>query len=330
MTAILIIKLGAFGDLLQAEGALRDIRAHHPGARITVLTRAPFRRILERCPSVDAVWVDEAAPRWRLDRMAALRRRLAAGGFSRVYDLQNSARTAFYFRWLLGRGVEWSGTAPGCSHPHRHHAPKTVPSLDRLAGQLADAGVPAVHTRSPDLRWMAADVGGVLAAAGVEAPYVVLLPGSSARHPNKRWPGYRALAEALAADGHRVVTVPGPDEVELCRDLPATVLMREGRVLDFFGLAGVLAGAALAVGNDSGPTHLAAHMGVPGVALFARSHLPAAMTGIERANMRVLEADRLADLPLAPVLAAARAALAPGPQAPTISSTSERVVGGPE
>lgn len=303
MEEILVIKLGAFGDVMQAEGALRDIRAHHPGARVTVLTRAPFRRILDRCPWVDRVWVDDAAPRWRLDRMAALARRLRGAGFRRVYDLQNAARTAFYHRWLAGP-VEWSGTAPGCALPHRHPAPKSLPSLERLAGQLADAGVPVVHTPHPDPGWMAEDAGPLLRAAGVSAPYVVLLPGSSARHPHKRWPHYAALAAALAGAGRRAVVVPGPDEVGECRAIPAVLLMEDGRVLDFFKLAGVLKGAAFAVGNDSGPTHLAAHLGVPGLGLFGRSHLPARMTGIERPGFRVLEVERLADLPLAPVLEA--------------------------
>lgn len=310
MEEILVIKLGAFGDVIQAEGALRDIRAHHRGARITVLTRAPFRRILERCPSVDRVWVDDNAPRWRLDRMVALARRLRGAGFRRIYDLQNSARTAFYHRWLAGP-TEWSGTAPGSDLPHRHPAPKTLPSLERLAGQLADAGVPVVRTPHPDPGWMAEDVSAILASAGVAPPYVVLLPGSSARHPHKRWPHYAELAAGLARAGRLAVVVPGPDEVEECRAIPAVPLMEGGRVLDFFRLAGVLKGAAFVVGNDSGPTHLAAHLGTPGLGLFGRSHLSARMTGVERPGFRVLEVDRLAELPLAPVLEAVVQAVPP-------------------
>src|SRR5689334_5948713 len=179
MADILIIKLGALGDVFQAEGALRDIRAHHPDARITVLTAPPYRALLERCPWVDRVWIDPRAPRWRADRMLALRRQLRGGHFDMVYDLQNAGRTAFYYRWFL-YGTPWSGTAPGCSHPHRVENPKTIRSLDRLAGQLRDAGVPVRHTPAPDLSWAADDVSDLLADAGVVAPYIVLLPGSSA------------------------------------------------------------------------------------------------------------------------------------------------------
>jgi ADP-heptose:LPS heptosyltransferase len=295
---ILIIKLGALGDLFQSEGALHDIRLHHPTARITLLTGPAYRKLMERCPWIDAVETDPRAPRWRLDRMLDLRRHLTAKPYSMVYDLQNVSRTAFYRRWFLPR-TPWSGTAPGCSHPHRAANPKRIPSLERLAGQLSDAGVPVDHTFRPDLTWVADDVSEILAQAGVVAPYVVLLPGSSARLPHKRWPGYVALAERLIARGTRVVTVPGPEELDLCRTIPGTMLtgtgVTDGSWLNFFQLAGVLAGARLAVGNDSGPTHLSAHLGRPTVALFG-SHMAARPTGIDRPNVTCLEVPDLKDL----------------------------------
>ncbi len=52
---ILIIKLGAFGDVMMSDGAFRDIRAHHQNAHISVLTTPPIAKsckpahILMRC-----------------------------------------------------------------------------------------------------------------------------------------------------------------------------------------------------------------------------------------------------------------------------------------
>jgi ADP-heptose:LPS heptosyltransferase len=250
--------------------------------------------------------------------MLALRKMLRGARFERVYDLQNSARTAFYYHWFL-RGVPWSGTAAGCSLPHRHPAPKTVPVLERLAGQFADAGVPVRHTPHPDLSWAADPVDELLARAWVSAPFVLLLAGSSARNPQKRWPYYPQLAEWLIAEGIQVVTAPGPDEIALCRMIPGTMLTVGdeaggkgsgkgsgkgiGRHLDFFKLAGVIRAARLVVGNDSGPTHLAAHLGVPGIALFG-GHTSSALTGIARPNMTILEETPLADLSVERVHAA--------------------------
>jgi ADP-heptose:LPS heptosyltransferase len=296
MKRILVIKHGAFGDVIQSDGALRDIRAYHPDAEIVVLTTPPYARIFTHCPYVDRVLVDPRAPRWRLDHMSALRDQLRREKFARVYDLQNSARTAFYFRWFL-RDVEWSGTAPGCALPHRAKDPKKIRTLDRMAGQLRDAGVPIIHTLAPDVGWMAEDVSAIL--AGVRRPFVVLVPGSSARHPQKRWPYYAELAQALMAAGYDVVTAPGPDETG--PDLPGHALRGDKGFLDWFQLAGVMKGAAFVIGNDTGPTHLASHLGVRGLALFGQ-HMPAERTGVLREMFGAIEVEDLKTLSVARVM----------------------------
>lgn len=300
MGRILIIKHGAFGDVIQTEGALRDIREHHAGDEIVVLTTPLYRRIFERCPWIDNVMVDPRAPRWRLDQMWKLGQRFRAGKFDMVYDLQNSSRTASYFRWFF-QNTNWSGTAPGCSHPHRAKKPKKIRTLDRLAGQLKDAGVPVRHTRRPDVSWLADDVTALLAAAGVTRPYIVLIPGSSARHPQKRWPYYPALAKRLIDEGQEVVIAPGPDEQELAKKIPGIKIHGPRGYINWFELAGVLKGAAFVVGNDTGPSHLAAHIGAPGLALFG-PHTTAERTGIERENFGAIEVAHLSALPVERVL----------------------------
>ncbi|HEV8694883.1 MAG TPA: hypothetical protein VGQ93_11990, partial [Lysobacter sp.] len=130
---VLVIKLGALGDIVFADGALRDIREHHPQAHITLLTRRNFAVLMRRCPGVDTVIEDDNAPRWRVDRMLALRRFLAAGGYDRVYDLQNSRRTRFYRRWLSPRNTVWS--------QQPRDAGKRGAVTARYAAQLRAAGI---------------------------------------------------------------------------------------------------------------------------------------------------------------------------------------------
>ncbi len=283
---ILVIKHGALGDVIQAEGAFHDIRANFPDARIAVLTTPAYRRIFERCPWVDVVLVDPRTPRWRLDAMWALRRRLRAEGFERVFDLQVQRRTAFYRRWMLP-DVPWIGRRP----PEG----EAIPAIDRFAAQLADAGLTIRHSRRPDVGWMANNASAILDRAGVRAPYIVLIPTSSAAH--KQWPHFAALAERLVAAGRTVVTVPGPGEIDACRAIPGvTLLDADGRWLSFFQLAGVLRSAAFVVGNDTGPTHMASHLGVPGLALFG-PHMAARLTGVEAGAVRAIEVTDLAALP---------------------------------
>ncbi|MCW6511011.1 glycosyltransferase family 9 protein [Lichenifustis flavocetrariae] len=296
---ILVIKHGAFGDLIQSEGALHDIRDHHPGAEIVALTTPAYRSIFERCPWVDRVLIDRRESRWRLDRMAVLRARLRAEAVDRIYDLQNSARTGAYRDWIF-RGLPWSG------EPQRRDwlfrlIPPELPSLERFTIQLRKAGVPVRHTERPDVSWMADDVSSLLTEAGVEGPFITLIPGASAKHPGKRWPYYPALAAALRDHGYRVVIAPGPDEAGLAKTIPAIDLTREHGRLSWFELAGVFRRSAFVVGNDTGPSHLAAHSGAAGLALFG-PHFRPEQASIHREQFDAIAVSDLSDLKPAEVL----------------------------
>lgn len=286
---VLVIKLGALGDLVFADGALRDIREHHPHAHITLLTRRSFVALMRRCPWVDAVIEDDNAPRWRLDRMLALRAALAAGGFERIHDLQNSRRTRFYRRWLSPRDVVWSQS---------HAAGGSDAVTARHAAQLRTAGIAVRHAERPSPQWLAEDVDALLREAGIARPFVVLLPGSSARNPHKRWPHYAECSHRLCEQGRTVVTIPGVDEPGLGAGFAGTVLKAQGRVLSLPELAGVLKAADLVVGNDSGPTHLAACLGTRCVALFDHDNPARTRTGIAARNAVCLSAHPLRALPV--------------------------------
>lgn len=302
---VLVLKLGAFGDLVLADGALQDIRAHHPRAHVTLLTRAPYAALMRECPWVDAVAVDDNAPRWRPGAMLAWRRRFLDGRYARVYDLQNSRRTAFYRRWLAGDSApRWSAVA--------RNAPRDgggVPALH--ARQLADAGVRVRDAARPTPTWMASDATALLQRAGLDPatePFVLLLPGASARNSHKRWPRFAALSQALVAEGVRVVTVPGPDEADLGPGYADCVLRDGARAVDLRRLAGIARAAACVVGNDSGPLHLATCMGAPSVLLLDDGN-PSFHASGERDGLHRLGASPLASLSLEDVVAAVRAAI---------------------
>ena len=300
MQRILIIKHGAFGDVIQSEGAIRDIRENHPNDSITVLTTPTYRRIFERCPWINHVLIDPRNPRWRFDKMYALGQMLKMHEFNMVYDLQNSPRTASYFRWFF-KGTNWSGDVKGASHPVRLKNPKKIKSLDRMASQLKDAGLTVRYSRKPDVSWMADDVSALLSEANIKAPFILLIAGSSSRHPQKRWPYYAELAKRLISEGFQIVTAPGPDEMELADQIPGITLKGPRDFINWLELAGVMKQAALVVDNDTGPSHLAAHSGAPGLALFG-SHTTAERTGIECENFTAIEVANLANLPVARLL----------------------------
>jgi ADP-heptose:LPS heptosyltransferase len=290
---LLVIKHGAFGDLIQTDGALRDIRAGYPEAEIVLLTTPPYRRLMERCPHLDRILLDARAPIWRIGQNIRLVRSLRGEHFARVFDLQKSGRTERY-RALLFRGVPWCGRQAG---------PRPRSMIEGFAPQLEAAGVPARHSLRPDVSWMADDVSDLLAAAAVGADYIVLIPGCSVRHSYRRWPHYPALAQRLIELGHTVITAPGPDELELARSVPGTTLLGPDGCLDLFQLAGVLRRARFVIGNDTGPSHLAACLGRPGLGLYG-PRSSSVRAGICRGRFEAIDAPDLDALSVDTVLKA--------------------------
>lgn len=296
---ILIIRHGAFGDIVQSDGAFRDIRAHHRDAEISLLTTPPFVKLMERCPHIDRVEVDPRAPLWRIDLLLALRGALRARNFGMVYDLQISDRTSLYRRLLLN-GIPWAGRDRR-AFPLIGKQWLPPPGLERYAGVLQSAGVSLRHTLAPDVSWMANDMTDLLASEGVRKPFIALIPGCSAKHPQKRWPYYPELAARLLEQGYDVVTAPGPDELELAATIPGHRLLGPRGFLDWFELAGVLQQADFVVGNDTGPSHIAACLNRPGLALFG-PHTSAERTGIRRERFDAIEVPDLKELSVERVL----------------------------
>ncbi len=269
---LLVIKLGALGDFVQALGPMQAIRRHHADARITLLTTPLYVPLAEASGYVDAVWVDDRAPAFALGRHWAFRRKLIGARFDRVYDLQTSDRSGWYFRLMTGAQPEWSGIAPGCSHPHANPGRDHMHTIDRQAEQLAAAGI--VSVPAPDLSWFDAPVD----ALGVSGRFVLLAPGGAAHRPEKRWPvdRYAALASRLAAQGVQPVIVGGPEDAaaaaEIHRDCPEIhCLIGRTSLMELGGLA---RRAVAAVGNDTGPMHIAAGVGCRSVVLFSNASDP--------------------------------------------------------
>ncbi len=297
MSSILVIRHGALGDMILSFAPFAAIRAHHPNAEITLLTTAPFAPLAKAAPWFDTIAVDPR-PRWfeprKLARLAKTLR-----GHDRVYDLQTSTRSSRYR--LLAGATEWSGIGRRISHPHANPARDAMHTLERQAEQLAMAGVPPAPV---DLAWLAA-----APAPNVPAPYALLIPGAAPHRPAKRWPAARfaELAVALAARGLTPVVIGTAAEAEAATTIVAACPAAKdltGRT-DIPAIASLSARASLAVGNDTGPMHLAAAMGAPSLVLFSAESDPALTAPRTPGGgwpAIVREAD-LADLSLARVLA---------------------------
>lgn len=296
---ILVIKLGALGDLIQSMGPFAAIRAHHRSALMVLLTRELYAGFMRQSPYFDAVWVDTGPRVWQVCHLLSLRARLRRGQFTKVYDLQTSNRSSYYF-WLMGR-PPWSGIAPGCIDLHINPARDRLHTLDRQAEQLAIASIPV--TPAPDLSWVQVDS----TRLRVQSPFVLLVAGSATHRPGKRWPAecYAALAIRLVQRGCTPVLVgtsqDRPQIETVMAVCPQAVDLSEQT--SFADLVGLGRNAAAAVGNDTGPMHLLAVSGCLCVVLYGPASDPS-LCAPRGARVTLLYHTNLAELAVAIVEAA--------------------------
>ncbi|GAO02376.1 lipopolysaccharide heptosyltransferase II [Anaeromyxobacter sp. PSR-1] len=268
-SSILVIRYSAMGDVVLATSLLEPLRARFPSARIEWVTDALYAPLLEGLPELAAVHrLAREGPNAALPLAARLR-----GRFDVVIDLQNKVRsavvaraaaplrTAFKRRTALRALLSVFGSDPPLVRAHQ----------TQLYGEaVASLGVsgpgPLKIALSPQARALAAD-----ALQGVEAPAVALAPG--ARWATKRWPAERfaAVADALHAEGVRIVLCGGPGDRDAFAAFRAATRAKVAADLSFLpldALAAAIARVQLLIACDSGPVHLATAVGTPVLALF--------------------------------------------------------------
>lgn len=264
---ILEIKLGALGDFVLTTGAMKTLREHHKQAHITLLTTKPFVKIAEQSGYFDAVIVD---PRSRnpMDWWQICKKTIAEGEFDLIYDFQNNKRTKkryFNFARLFCRKkLIWACWATGGWHV------REVQKKHRFSlGSIKTYHTPMTFHK-PDLTFMH---GPETYFNELPEQYVLIIPGCSKAHPYKRWPAenYADLAKRLGDKGIFSIILGTNEE----KDVIDTILKGNDKAVSFLNKATLsdipaLAKRALAtVGNDTGPTHMAALVGKPCLYLFS-------------------------------------------------------------
>ncbi len=255
---ILVVRLGAMGDIIHTLPAAASLKQSFAGSDLTWLVEPKWAPLLEDNPFVD--------------RVLYLRRQSLAA----IYRSWRELRARVYDFAVDFQGLLKSGLAASSAHPQRifgfHHTQvreraaaffysnKTVSRsahvVDRNLDLAAAAGATNLTRTFP------------LPAGRPEGdlpPGDFVLASPLAGWRSKQWPPahYRALAARLRAELGipLVLNLPPGAEPELAA----------GSVPHFSGLAGLIDAtrrAAAVLGVDSGPLHLAAALGKPGVAVF--------------------------------------------------------------
>ena len=279
MKRLLIIKLGALGDVILAMPAVRKLCEHFGQGRVTVLTTPSSESVFK-----DMLGGDAAVLTVHRKRNLGLLRmgwRIRGERFDCVLDLQGN-RIA---RWLtrISRSPLRIGLWPDPSYhqsPTTHRREAAHPS--RLLGEvLSLMGIEDPYRNLQALEWPEGeDIGSLRREHVLEVGrYVLLHPGSSTRWVTKRWPEdhFRRLAERLGQQGLQVLWIGGSEDAAICARLAASHGIDASGMLSIPGLIALGRNMALAVVNDSAPMHALALSGRPVFALFGptdprRSH----------------------------------------------------------
>ncbi|MBD1172768.1 glycosyltransferase family 9 protein [Pelagibacterales bacterium SAG-MED05] len=296
MSNILIIKHGSLGDLIQANGAIKDIKEFYGNRKVFLLTSAPYSIFMSECPYIDGVIIDKRLPRWNLFFLYKLKKLLSKYNFSKIFDLQNSRRTRFYRNFVL-KDLEWSSSSDTLESGQSKKDFDKHPVLDRMELQLNKNNIPTKYIKNIDLTWALEDLS-KLTQQYTNRDYILIFPFCSKKHQNKKWPFFKDLTASIRREyknNYSVLVAPGPGEFKEASDLNAKVIMNGREPVNIKMLISLISGAKFIIANDTGPAHIASHLKKNGLVLFG-SHTSARKVSIENSNFKALSVKNLADL----------------------------------
>ena len=299
MSNILIIKHGSLGDIAQASGAIQDISENHKDDRIYMLTTKPYIDLFKKNPLIHDVILDKRLPRFNLIYLYFLMRELKKYRFSKVFDLQNSSRTNFYKNILFPKvGKEiWSSSLTTLPLDQNKDEFDKKSVLERFDFQLKESNLKTSSTIKPDFSWATTDISEIRNFYKLKK-YILLFPFCSPHLKIKKWPYYSNLIELISekyAEEYKIVTAPGPSEINEATKINAVALLDNGRALDISQLTSLIIESSFVVANDTGPAHITAHVGAKGLTLFGK-HTTAYKVNIERENFKAIEVEDLNNL----------------------------------
>ena len=226
-------------------------------------------------------------------------RELKKRNFSKVFDLQNSSRTNFYKNILFPKAKKeiWSSSITTMPEVINKKEFDKHSVLDRFNHQLQTSGMKTSHTLNPDFSWACSDVSKIKNNFKLNK-FILLFPFCSPHLSIKKWPYYNDLIKFISEkfdNEYKIVTAPGPTEINDAKQINAEALMDNGKALNISQLTSLIKDSSFVIANDTGPAHIAAHVGAKGLTLFGK-HTTAYKVSIERENFKAIEVTDLNNL----------------------------------
>jgi len=298
---ILVIKHGAFGDVVLAGAAMEAIRNYHKNDYIICLTTKPFKTILKESPWFDIV-VSDAKPKWyNIKGWKNLKSFFRKYKFKKVYDLQTSYRSNLYFFiFFYFKNAEWCGIAYGSSHRHNNPKRKLLHTIDRQKDQLKVAQIE--YNYLPNWRWLAKNYKNNSLIPNNK--FIILATGAAKHRVNKKWAqsNYASLIERFSNIGLQSLLIGGGDEFDNIKNIISLVDKKmKKQPLNYAGITSykdivyLSTYAQYAVGNDTGPIHLIATSGLATIVLFGTDSNPD-LCAPKGKNIKIISKESIRDI----------------------------------
>lgn len=287
---VLIVKTSSMGDVVHTLPALSDMRRHCPALTVDWLVEAPFAAIPAWHPAVDRVlplrwrkWRRALGQRATWQAMAALRRDLQARPYDLVLDLQGLLKSLMWALQATGPRAGYDRHSireplAALGYQHRYAVPRAQHAVTR-SRQLAAAALGYALPATPPDFGIRPDPG--VLAWQPPARAAALIPCAS--RAEKLWPeaDWIALGRRLGEAGLQPVLLWGSaEEQSRAERIAAGCAGVVPPFLSVHDTGQLLAGCVVAVGLDTGFSHLAAAFGVPTLGIYC-DHEPglAGITG---------------------------------------------------
>jgi len=287
MSNILIIKHGSLGDIVQISGVLRDIREFHKDKRIFLLTTKSYIDLLKKCPYLDEILLDKRFPRWNILYLLNLRKIFNKYTFTNVYDLQNSSRTLFYKNFLLNSPT-WCSARISLKEGEKKSDFKNEPVLKRFENQLKSSNIRTEYSLKPDFSWAIENIDTIIKKS-LKKKFILIFPFCSPQLSHKKWPYFNELIKLIKTKHNNieVALAPAANEMISAKNIQCTSITNNLLPLNIMELAGLIKRASFVIANDTGPAHIAAHLGSKGLVLFG-SHTTPKRVSIETDNFNAI------------------------------------------
>ncbi len=266
---ILIIKLGALGDLIIATPFIKAIIENNESAQIVVLTRKNYATFFEGWDEISLITLTDSSWGATFKILSEIRKPF----WDKIYDFQGNRKSRTMVFFCNANEKIGNHRFPNTIYPKQAWS-KQIHIFYRMKNLLEMNGIKGIG-ETPCLdygedekikitKWLDDHI--------FNKRFVILHAGSNRNRQNKRWPFFDILAARLNSEGYQIVWIGGSDDKDVNETLSSKIGINTTGIFSIRELACLGKFASFAVTNDSAPMHVLSSCNIPVFGIFGPSN----------------------------------------------------------